>query len=105
MRFLLDLVHKVRPHSTRSIGGLAFQPFTSMFLYESGAYASRHDPEVGRKLEPYRDMLDRARLRTKLLDDTRPFDERLSEDVDLAAISSGWVLDSRFRLIRRWQES
>lgn len=92
--FFRDFFLDPRFEQVRSVAILALMPFVSAFTYESSEYIKRKDPAAVRALEPHRELLRASRLRLKLLDDNRKsFDEVLDNASELAAVSSGWMME------------
>jgi hypothetical protein len=99
-RFLRDFVLGPRYERIRDVAILALMPFISAFTFESSEYIKRKNPEMVRDLEQHRDLLRASRLRLKLLDDNRKsFDEVLDNAGELAAISSGWMMEGHRGLL------
>jgi hypothetical protein len=98
--FLRDFVLGPRYERIRDVAILALMPFISAFTFESAEYIKRKDPAMVRALEPHRDLLRASRLRLKLLDDNRKsFDEVLDNASELAAVSSGWMMEDHRGLL------
>jgi hypothetical protein len=99
-RFLRDFVFGSRYERIRDVAILALMPFISAFTFESSEYFKRKDPAMVRALEPHGGLLRASRLCLKLLDDNRKsFDEVLDNASELAAISSGWMMEDHRRLL------
>jgi len=98
--FLRDFVLGPRYERIRDVAILALMPFISAFTFESAEYIKRKDPAMVLALEPHRDLLRASRLRLKLLDDNRKsFDEVLDNASELAAVSSGWMMEDHRGLL------
>jgi hypothetical protein len=98
--FLRDFVLGPRYERIRDVAILALMPFISAFTFESAEYIKRKDPAMVRALEPHSDLLRASRLRLKLLDDNRKsFDEVLDNASELAAVSSGWMMEDHRGLL------
>ncbi len=92
--FFRDFVLGSRLEQIRDVAILALMPFVSAFTYESSEYIKRKDPAAVRALEPHRELLRASRLRLKLLDDNRKsLEEVLDNASELAAVSSGWMME------------
>jgi hypothetical protein len=89
--FMINLLFGELPDSLRSIATLALTPSLSLFLHESASYLTMVDPTADALLRPHRDLLERSRLRVKMLDDEKQsFDQILRNAEDLASIPSSW---------------
>lgn len=93
-RFFRDLALTYDGSTAGAIMLLTLMPHLTAFAVDSAAYLKRWGSTAPSALSPFEQLLQRSRLRLKLLDDSRQsFEETMQRMEHLASLNSRWFME------------